>query len=309
MTAPTTEATAGATVAAAYYQAQAATAARVTAATAALWASMDMANLDAAWQAIRDEILALIITGQIRNASLAPEYVAVILTAAGLTPDPIAELSTDSFAGRSASGLSLVPPLNSPPIRVKQSLLAGKTLAEAAADGLAQVTMLAATEVADAGRGATEAAIRLEPQIVGFERYVSLPACDRCIILAGRVYKKSEGFPRHPNCDCSHRPIADRKARDGTEQEPSELFQSLTREEQDRIFTKDGAEAIRRGADLSQVVNARQGMSTPGDPFTTVGRGRGRRKKPSRLSPQGIARMAGDDEQLYLQLLRANRYI
>lgn len=297
--------------AAVYYSAQAAMAAQVTAQAAALWAAMDLADLDGSFLGIREELLAAIILGQLQTAETPTAYVARVLADDGLQPDPIAVVPPSAFAGRSAAGYSLTGPVDLAPVRVKQSLLAGKTLSQAAADGLAYLTRLAATEVADAGRGAMEAATRLEPQIVGYERYVNLPACDRCIILAGRVYRFSEGFLRHPECDCSHRPLTSRDARDGTEQEPSELFRSLTTEQQDQLFTKDGAEAIRRGADLSQVVNARQGMSAPGDPFTTAGSARRRRgqQRRARLSPQGVARAAGADDALYLELLRANRYI
>lgn len=292
----------------AYYQAQAATAAETTAAIAAAWAVVDGEDIDGQWQSIRDRVLALIVGGQLRSASLPGPYLARVLRSAGLRPDPVAAVSPAAFAGRSASGFSLTGPVDLAPIRTKQSLLAGRTLADALAAGLAHLTMIAATEVADAGKGSAEAAARLEPQIVGYERYVNLPSCSRCIILAGRVYRYSEGFLRHPKCDCAHRLLTSREARDGTEVEPSELFQSLTRAEQDRVFTADGARAIRAGADLSQVVNARQGMSAPGDPFTTVGRGR-RRKKPVRLSPQGVARYAGTDDAEYLRLLRLHRYI
>ena len=39
-------------------------------------------------------------------------------------------------------------------------------------------------------------------------------------------------------------------------------FGSLSRREQDRIFTAAGARAIRDGADITSVVNARRGMYT-----------------------------------------------
>lgn len=297
--------------AAAYYTAQAATAAQVTAAAAVAWQAMESEDLDGSWAALRDQMLALIVAGQLRAALTPRLYLDRVLSLAGLRPDPVASVPASAFAGRSATGISLTGPVDLAPVRVKQSLLAGKTLPQAMADGLGHLTMIAATEVADAGKGAAETVARLEPQIVGYERYVNLPSCDRCIILAGKVYRYSEGFLRHPKCDCSHRLLTSREARDGTEQEPSELFRSLDEAEQDRIFTKAGAEAIRRGADLSQVVNARKGMSAPGDLFTTQGKRRRRRgqKRQSRLSPQGVARMAGDDDALYLELLRANRYI
>lgn len=44
--------------------------------------------------------------------------------------------------------------------------------------------------------------------------------------------------------------------------DPAVYFRSLSHAEQDSLFTKSGAEAIRQGADLSQVVNAHDGITT-----------------------------------------------
>lgn len=41
---------------------------------------------------------------------------------------------------------------------------------------------------------------------------------------------------------------------------PSELFAQMDAAEQDKAFTKAGAEAIRLGANIGQVVNSRRGM-------------------------------------------------
>ena len=297
--------------AAAYYTAQAAVAAQAASTAAAAWSSLNLAAIDAAWAQVRDAILTALVAGQVRAAVTGQVFVDATVAAAGLEPRPVARIPAAGFAGRSAAGTPLVGAVDTAPVVVKRGIAAGRTVEDAAAAGGALVEHIVRTEVADAGRGSAEAAIRLEPQIVGWERYVNLPACGRCIILAGRVYRRSEAFLRHPSCDCSHRPLTSREARDDTEQEPSQLFRDLTREQQDRIFTADGARAIRSGADLSQVVNARRGMSAPGDPFTTAGTGRARggRTRASRLSPQGCARMAGDDDALYLRLLERNRYI
>jgi len=49
--------------------------------------------------------------------------------------------------------------------------------------------------------------------------------------------------------------------------DPDAYFRSLTREDQDKYFTTAGAQAIRDGADIGQVVNARRGargLSQPG---------------------------------------------
>lgn len=71
---------------------------------------------------------------------------------------------------------------------------------------------------------------------------------------------------------------------------PEEYFENLTRAEQDRIFTKAGAEAIRNGASPISVVNARRGALTGG--------GLG---KPARLIPTTIGvRADGSPLRVYL---------
>jgi hypothetical protein len=44
--------------------------------------------------------------------------------------------------------------------------------------------------------------------------------------------------------------------------DPEDYFRGLSRAEQDRVFTRAGAAAVRDGADLTSVVNARRGMYT-----------------------------------------------
>lgn len=79
--------------------------------------------------------------------------------------------------------------------------------------------------------------------------------------------------------------------------------------EQDRIFTKAGAEAIRLGADMAQVVNARSGMYTAeGRSLTrTAARTRGRRGV--RLMPAQIIREAKGDRAVVQRLLKVHGYI
>jgi hypothetical protein len=47
----------------------------------------------------------------------------------------------------------------------------------------------------------------------------------------------------------------------GLHADPQEYFDSLSEADQDRIFTKAGAQAIRDGADVSRVVSARRGAA------------------------------------------------
>lgn len=94
---------------------------------------------------------------------------------------------------------------------------------------------------------------------------------------------------------------------------PAEIFESMGAAEQDRIFGRSGAQAIRDGSDLGQVVNARLGMTTTVGPLgrqlkaTTIG-GRGRRRR-VRLMPEAIYELAGDDRAEAIRLLKLHGFI
>jgi hypothetical protein len=115
----------------------------------------------------------------------------------------------------------------------------------------------------------------------------------------------------------------------------------MTKAEQDKVFTKAGAQAIRDGADINQVVNARSGMSAAGTtktgvnadgqiininrrtltgPTTTTGTTRrslaGQRlgavrggPPVKRLTPERIYEVAGEDRDEALRLLHENGYL
>lgn len=96
--------------------------------------------------------------------------------------------------------------------------------------------------------------------------------------------------------------------------DPKLYFESLNESEQNRIFTKAGAEAVRDGADLNRVVNARLGITTyqvgsERYKVTTVGTGRKGRRRPLRLLPETIYKQANGDRDEAIRLLRVNGYI
>lgn len=106
---------------------------------------------------------------------------------------------------------------------------------------------------------------------VELDRVVEL----RRVEWSGHVYSLTSAEGWHvanslivSNCDCRHIPSTESMAGDLTV-DPRRYFESLSRVEQDRLFTRSGAEAIREGADPSQVVNARRGMTTSGQTSTT----------------------------------------
>ena len=153
---------------------------------------------------------------------------------------------------------------------------------QALADAGRWVEMITHTMVIDAARAAEVSGAAVYPQAQGWVRMLNLPSCSRCVVLAGRFYRWSEGFERHPLCDCRHIPSAESDsgdmrvnaskyfdslptAADLAEQHP-DLTVRMRREaglvSQEDVFTNAGAEAIRHGADINQVVNARRGMRT-----------------------------------------------
>lgn len=148
--------------------------------------------------------------------------------------------------------------------------------------------------VVDAARAAESVAVAVRPDIYHV-RYVNPPCCSRCAVLAGRVYRWSSGFQRHPGCDCSM--IATTVAAPYA-QNPDQLVR-------DGLVTglsKDDMKALADGADLGRVVNVRTkraGLLEAGHALTRAG-------KPT---PAGIYRQAGDDRDKAVELLRRYGYI
>lgn len=192
-----------------------------------------------------------------------------------------------------------------------------------------QFGLMVATQLQDAARGAAGVSIASRKH-VGYVRMLNPPSCSRCAILAGKYYHFNEGFQRHPKCDCRHIPTTENLAGDLTTN-PDAYFRSLSPAQQDQIFTKAGAQAIRDGADMSQVVNARRGMQTAqvygrevkittegmttrgiaGKNFNDFGGkqgGRYRRSNQVRLMPESIYAAAKDREDA-IRLLRLHGYI
>lgn len=158
----------------------------------------------------------------------------------------------------------------------------------------AEFERLVASIVQDAARAAESVSVAVRPDVYHV-RYVSPPCCARCAILAGRVYRWSSGFERHPGCDCSMIPttVASPYA-----QNPDELVaQGLV-----RGLSKADMQALNDGADLGRVVNIRSrkaGLMQAGQALTRAGR----------PTPAGIYRQARDDREKALSLLSEHGYI
>ncbi|MFJ9612666.1 VG15 protein [Streptomyces noursei] len=254
------------TLAAAYYRRQThlgATAARLA---ARWWRAMPRADMDFYWRLNAAALIAVFAQMQARAAADADAYVSACLLAQEIDPAPAGRLDPTAFAGRAADGRPLESLLYRPVITTKALIGRGAAESTAFERGLAELLAITNSEIADAGRSATGARIASDRACAGYVRMASAKACARCAVLAGRVYAFNHGFKRHRRCHCYHVPMGrkDRwKQRAQTYvEDPREHFNRLTRAEQDRLYTAAGARAIREGADVTQVVNARRGLYT-----------------------------------------------
>lgn len=309
----------------------------------------------ARWESALPLLMATIKRAQAAAALLAPKYVNNALRELSIPGPPVAVIDPAPLIGLSGSGLPLEDLYAELP---NQLALKATSLARSAAeldvdDELpddfaepltpAEVEQLppavvnkamdatsqqlqahVQTAISDTGRAAESLEIAVRPSVAGYVRMLNPPSCKRCVILAGKLYRWNAGFERHPRCDCRHIP-ANESVADDLVVDPNRYFRSLTRAEQDSAFTKAGAQAIRDGADIAQVVNADQGMQVAQvygknlkitlQGVTKRGRAgkailaRGRRASTTpRLMPSSIYHIA-EDRADALRLLRLNGYI
>lgn len=239
-----------------------------------LWRELDARDLTGSWEnLVGPAVVDAVAAGQLAAAARADPYLDAIEEADGGVPDGSARIRAATFAGHASDGRALDSLLYLPVITTKQGIAAGLDDVEAMMRGLNQLLRIAATQVTDAGRTAVGAGIAGRRTIQGYIRVATSPCCARCAILSGKEFGWNRGFQRHPRCDCIHVPatlIARGRGgrgrvlpeRPGMVTNPRDYFSSLSRREQDRIFTVAGARAIRDGADITSVVNARRGMYT-----------------------------------------------
>lgn len=325
-----------------------------------LWNRVTPDNLSGSWARLLPQLLIGVTGAQLAAARTADGYVDEVLDQQDLNPGPVAGLQPSALAGVASDGRPLDSLLLNPIITTKLGIAGGSTIDRAMAAGYANLDMIVRTQVADAGRVADQLALVARPDVGGYVRMVVGKTCSRCVVLAGRRYRWNAGFNRHPRCDCIHVPA--NEAVDGITTNPKAFFDGLSRAEQDKQFTLAGAQAIRDGADIGQVVNARRGawgLSTAGGRITAAearqlrgGRERGRLEtqnvfgqdlftttegttvrgragvalgartdgirrpgdryrsaRAPRLMPESIYKIAGNDRDEALRLLRRNGYL
>jgi hypothetical protein len=270
-TSPSEAAAASQAAAASYQRQQAAIAAAAVIGAVKAWRAIDGKALDHSWIGVLGRMLGVISGAQRKAAAAAPGYLERVLKAQNVATSADARLLADAFAGLTGDGRSLAGLLYAPVALSKQRIGQGDRIASVLGDEEKHIALLARTVTQDAGRMALQTAMAAEPKVRGYVRQVTLPACARCIILSGRFYRYTDGFLRHPNCDCTMIPAAGERFVEAAN--PAELIGQMQREYPARLrrsLTEGDLKALDHGADLNQVVNAHRGMATAAGPGRRV---------------------------------------
>jgi hypothetical protein len=285
------------------------------------WAGIDPNNLSASWsQGV--SVISGIVAGQQERAAVAgASYVSDALAENDDYSMPDAFVDPRGFAGFAADGRPLGSLLYSPITTTKRLIGEGASVQQALASGRSALDLILHTTISDAGRAASSVNIAARPR-TGYVRMLSSGACSRCAVLAGRYYRWNAGFARHPQCACIHIPASENVA-GSMKTDPYAYFKSLSAAEQDKRFGVAEAKAIRDGADMFQVVNAKRGVSYGGiskdgthrgqkaGSFTTEGtsrRGNFGNTNGPRLTPEAIYSKGLPRDQT-LKLLEQHGYI
>ncbi|WP_431903659.1 hypothetical protein [Nonomuraea sp. bgisy101] len=312
-------------IAAAHYRDQQRLARQIAEQAQGLWGAVEPTRVLDSWLAVLQEMLRLLVGGQTAAAAMAQPYLDALAAEQGLAAAE-SVVSASALAGVASDGRTLASLLMQPAIRSLALKTRGADDETALRSGLASLTQIVSTQIADTSRAADQVGITARREWVTYVRHVSLPACGRCIVLAARTYSWSTGFQRHPRCDCTMVP---HRQGDDPPPSPADLIERMSLREQAKAFTIAGAEAIRLGADPGQIVNARRGMQTAmgGRLVTTEGttvRGiagkrmgdlakrpgeRYRRSRKVRPMPEQILADAGDDRERALELLEQYGYL
>lgn len=274
-------------------------------------------DFDSGWSRVGPRLTLLTTAAQVGAARAGANYISTALDEVGQSVEPLGAVNPQAFAGIASDGRPLASLLYGAVVTARQ--VDATSLADRVAAGRSWLDMAVHTQVADAARGGSSVAIAARPR-VSWVRIVSPPCCQRCAALAGRVYRYSEGFKRHPRCDCLMLPQ--------TITNPDAAGIVIGPEDV-KDLTAAQRKAIGDGADMNQVINAHRAGARSKDGMTTsegvtkrgfagqrliAESGTGAKGKrylraaKARLTPEAIYRVAASREEA-LALLNTHGYL
>jgi len=240
-----------------------------------MWVATDRTNILDSWQAKLSAATLIVAQAQQAVAEDSIEYTNAVLQAQD-APQERHQILAAGFAGiayplgdKPRPPIMLEDTILSPAYKALRAIGHGYTVDRSMGIGLDNLLLRSQLQISDAARQAEGVAMTATPKRMHYVRMLNPPSCARCAILAGKTYRSQEAFRRHPGCDCRHIPVSEALAGDMTA-DPYQYFNSLSPEDQNKYFRPSDAQAIRDGADIFQVVNARaETYSTEGGALAT----------------------------------------
>jgi hypothetical protein len=264
-----------------------------------LWSRMGE-DFDTSWAGIRGQVISVAETGRVATVNTALPYTAAVLAETGMDAPAEGRLDGRRFLSSAPDGRTVSGLFDQAPIKAKLAVAGGASTATALSSAGSWLSTTALTLMADTRREVYAADIIQRPAVSGYVRMLNPPSCSRCIILAGKWFQWNTGFRRHPRCDCLHIPAAENASGD-MRTDPYATFKSMSAEQQDRVFGRINAKAIRDGADIYRVVNIEQrGLATA--------KAAKKYGTPSRLTVDDIYRRAGTRTNA-IRMMREEGYI
>lgn len=289
------------------------------------WKGVDPRRVRDSWNRTNVDFITLFAALQTRAASDAIDSSTLMLAEQDdyVRPDGIANPMAFG-TGFAPSGIDLESYFSIPVTRTLQAIKSGVGESDAMQIGRATLRQMSTQALEDTSVSAMGVSITQRAG-VGYVRVESPDCCPRCAILAGKYFRHSQNFLRHPKCHGTTIPCKgrDKAEKQGWITDPMDRFNRMSEAEQDRVFGHADAQAIRDGADIYQVVNAHRGMRPVGrgNISMTTSEGTSRygwsrmirkyeygQKQRRRLTPEGIYSFNLPREQT-IELLKREGYI
>lgn len=226
-----------------------------------IWRGMG-GDWNTSWARISPDVVGAVSVAQLSMAKSTTDYLDEFLSEVDLANKPTAMVDPSSLIGYSSDGYPLDSLMYGSVVAARTAgAEKGLNAPQSLREGYAWLSSAASSQIADAARTATMLGTAVRPNLQGYTRFLNPPSCSRCAVLAGRVYRYSTGFQRHPRCDCTMQPASSAAwaKSEGFVLDPTEDLSVV------KDLTKAQRAAIDAGADLSQVVNAGRGMKVVGE--------------------------------------------
>ena len=229
-------------------------AAAARAVVAALWeSSIDSDRIDLTFARFLPLAGRAVTAAQLQAVNTTARYHSAYMAAAFATPPAPVGPPAD-IAGATRDGRPIAAVLATASIATKLAIARGAAPSEALAAGVKRAARVAVTETQEAARAANAALMEQDPRIVGWRRVTSGNPCGACLALADDLRGTSDNLTVHAACACSAEPVVGGQPERTRRPDGPELFESLTYEEQNRLFLGRGGErkaALIRNGDIS----------------------------------------------------------